>query len=133
MIDDLPVPAPDQSQSPTPTRWIPNRLAEPVLAYDYFKTSVTVATLGGILTLSETVFGERIAPWQMGVTAALVALSGFIALQAKTDIVQIAQGVKPPADSSRLALRLVPGLYGAGLGIFLAFVALSYSSPGLFD
>ena len=115
------------------TRWIPSSLAEPTLAYDYFKsmTSVAVGTLGGILTLSETVFGERIAPWQMAVTAALVALSGLIALQAKTDIVQIAQGIKPPADTSKMALRFVPGLYGAGLGIFLGFLTLSYLAPNL--
>lgn len=128
-MDDLPIPTPGNQGHPDATRWIPSTLSEPMLAYDYFKsmTSVSVGTLGGILTLGETVFGQRIAPWQMGVTAALVALSGVLALQAKTDIVQIAQGVKPPADSSRLALRLVPALYGAGLGIFLACIALSYA------
>lgn len=126
MVDDLPAVKPTGPGEAT--RWLPNTLSEPVLAYDYFKsmTSVSVATLGGILTLSETVFGARIQAWQMGLTVALVALSGVIALQAKTDIVQIAQGIKPPADSSRLALRLVPGFYGGGLGVFLAFLAISY-------
>lgn len=106
-------------------------LADPALAYDYFKSmaSVSVATLGGILTLGEAVFGARIAPWQMGIAALLVAISGVLALQAKTDIMQLCQGIKPPLNSSRVALRLVPGLYGMGLGAFLVFLTLSYIAP----
>ncbi|ADG09636.1 hypothetical protein B7G68_05855 [Caulobacter segnis] len=108
-------------------------LAEPALAYDYFKSmaSISVATLGGILTLGGTVFGARIAPWQMGISALAVALSGLLALQAQTDIMQLRQGVKPPLNSSRAALRLVPALFGLGLGIFLAFLLLSYFAPGV--
>lgn len=103
-------------------------LAEPALAYDYFKSmvSVSLATLGGILTLGEAVFGARIAPWQMGVAALPVAISGVLALQGKTDIMQLCQGIKPPLNSSRVALRLVPALYGVGLGAFLMFLMLSY-------
>jgi len=106
-------------------------LAEPALAYDYFKSmaSISVATLGGILTLGETVFGARIAPWQMGMAALPVAISGVLALQGKTDIMQLCQGIKPPLNSSRVALRLVPALYGMGLGVFLAFLMLSYVAP----
>jgi len=106
-------------------------LADPALAYDYFKSmaSVSVATLGGILTLGETVFGARIAPWQMGTAALLVAISGVLALQGKTDVMQLCQGIKPPLNSSRVALRLVPALYGMGLGAFLVFLALSYLAP----
>lgn len=106
-------------------------LPEPALAYDYFKSmaSVSVATLGGILTLGETVFGARIAPWQMGVAALPVAVSGMLALQGQTDIMQLCQGMKPPLNSSRVALRLVPASYGLGLGVFLAFLLLSYFAP----
>lgn len=107
-------------------------LAEPELAYDYFKSmaSVSVATLGGILTLGETVFGARIAPWQMGLAALPVAISGVLALQAKTDIMQLCQGLKPPLNSARIALRLVPSLYGVGLGAFLVFLTMSYMGAG---
>jgi hypothetical protein len=106
-------------------------LADPALAYDYFKSmaSVSLATLGGILTLGEAVFGSRIAPWQMGFAALLVAISGILALQGKTDIMQLCQGIKPPLNSSRVALRLVPALYGMGLGAFLLFLTLSYVAP----
>jgi hypothetical protein len=118
--DDLPVAGEDEA-----TRV---GLPQPGLAYDYFKSmvSLSVATLGGILTLGETVFGAQIATWQMGLAALPVAFSGLIALQGKTDITQISQGLKPPLNSSRLALRLVPSLYGLGLGVFLMFLTLSY-------
>ena len=103
-------------------------LTEPALAYDYFKSmaSISVATLGGILTLGGTVFGARIAPLQMGTASLLVALSGVFALQGMTDVVQVCQGIKPPLNSTRVALRLVPALYGMGLGAFLVFLTLSY-------
>lgn len=106
-------------------------LPDPKFAYDYFKSmaSVSVATLGGILTLGEAVFGSRIAPLQMGIAALPVAIAGMLALQGKTDVMQAVQGMKPLVNSSRLALRLVPSLYGLGVGIFLAFLTLSYIAP----
>ena len=108
-------------------------MAEPALAYDYFKSmaSVSVATLGGILTLGGTVFGAQIAPWEMLASGALVAVSGVLALQGQTDIVQLCQGIKPPVNSSRAALRLVPAFYGFGLGVFVAFLGLAYVAPDL--
>jgi hypothetical protein len=106
-------------------------LPQPELAYDYFKSmaSVNVATLGGILTLGGTIFGGRVAPWEMGLAALPVAISGVLALQGQTDVMQLCQGIKPPLNSSRVALRLVPALYGMGLGVFLFFLALSYAAP----
>ncbi|MFN7128081.1 MAG: hypothetical protein ACK4OJ_03360 [Brevundimonas sp.] len=108
-------------------------LADPALAYDYFKSmvSLSVATLGGILTLGGAIFGARISPLQMAMAALPVAISGMLALQGKTDIIQLCQGLKPPLNSSRLALRLVPALYGVGVGVFLAFLLLSYITPDI--
>ncbi len=120
-------------EEPSAADGAPSRgaLPDPKFAYDYFKSmaSVSVATLGGILTLGEAVFGTRISPLQMGLAALPVAISGMLALQGKTDIMQYCQGIKPPLDSSRLALRLVPSFYGLGVGIFLAFLTLSYVAP----
>lgn len=108
-------------------------LKEPALAYDYFKSmvSVSVATLGGILTLGETVFGARLSPGQIIMAALPLALSGMLALQGQTDIAQVLQGLKPPLNSSRAGLKLVPALYGLGVGIFLAFLTLSYLAPDI--
>lgn len=106
-------------------------LAEPALAYDYFKSmvSLSVGTLGGILTLGQAVFGEQISPVQVALAALPVAISGMLALQGQTDIVQICHGVKPPLNSSKAALRLVPAFYGLGIGAFLAFLLLSFFAP----
>ncbi len=106
-------------------------LKEPALAYDYFKSmvSVSVATLGGILTLGETVFGARLSSGQVIMAALPLALSGMLALQGQTDIAQVLQGLKPPLNSSKAGLKLVPALYGLGVGVFLAFLALSYFAP----
>lgn len=103
-------------------------LSDPGLAYDYYKSmvSLSVATLGGILTLGGTVFGARLAPWEMAAAALPVAIAGLLALQGKTDIVQLREGLKPMRNTSRLGLRLVPSFYGAGLGIFLGCLLLSY-------
>ncbi len=108
-------------------------LSEPALAYDYFKSmvSLSVGTLGGILTLGQAVFGAQISPVQMALAALPVAISGMLALQAQTDIVQLCQGVKPPMNSSKAALRLVPSFYGLGIGIFLAFLLLSFFAPDI--
>ena len=108
-----------------------SQLAEPALAYDYFKSmvSLSVATLGGVLTLGETVFGARLSPLQIVFAALPMAISGLLALQGQTDIAQVLQGLKPPLNSSKLALRVVPSLYGLGIGIFLAFLTLSYLAP----
>lgn len=126
-------PAPKIAELPAKTDTAPFNvgLPEPELANDYFKNmvSMSLATLGGILTLGGTVFGARLAPWHMIVAALPVALSGLLALQAKTDIMQMCQNLKPPLNSSRLALRVVPSLYGLGLGVFLAFLTLSYLAP----
>ncbi len=95
------------------------------LSYDYFKnlTSLSVLTLGGVLTLSEKVFAEQIETWQMFVAAGLVAAGGIVALQCQADIVQVARGKKAPTSWLRYGHRLAPGLFGGGIGAFLALLA----------
>ncbi|GMM93908.1 hypothetical protein [Qipengyuania sp. MTN3-11] len=94
------------------------------LSYDFFKnmTSLSVLTLGGILTLSEGLFAERIEFWQMMVAAGLIAGGGVVALQCQADIVQMARGKKVSAAWLRFGHRLAPGLLGCGIGAFLALI-----------
>lgn len=97
------------------------------LAYDFFKsfTSLCVITLGGILTLSETVFGRDFKPWEIVMVSLPVAIAGVIALQCQTDMVQLAKGVKPRSKFFLdYGLRLTPAFYGVGIGAFL-FVLFS--------
>jgi hypothetical protein len=99
-----------------------DRVDPDFMAYDFFKsfTSVCMITLGGLLTLSETVFGRNFAPWQIVAVCLPVAASGLIALQCQTDLVQIAKGVKPrSAFFLKHGLRLTPSFYGLGIGAFL--------------
>lgn len=94
------------------------------LSYDFFKnmTSLSVLTLGGILTLSEGLFAERIKFWQMMIAAGLIAGGGVVALQCQADIVQMARGKKVSAAWLRFGHRLAPGLFGGGIGAFLTLI-----------
>lgn len=94
------------------------------ISYDYFKslTSLSIVTLGGILTLSEKVFNEQINSAQMLMAATLLGASGFIALQCQSDIVQVSRGKKKPNFWLRWGHRIAPGLFGGGVGSFLAFI-----------
>lgn len=98
------------------------------LSYDYFKnlTSLSVLTLGGVLTLSEKVFADQIEPWQMLVAGGLVAASGIVALQCQADIVQVSRGKKAPTAWLRFGHRLAPALFGGGIGAFLVILVGAY-------
>ena len=99
------------------------------LAYDFFKsfTSLCMITLGGVLTLSESVFGRQFEAWHIVAVSVPVAASGIIALQCQTDLVQLAKGVKPRSDwPLKYGLRLTPALYGVGVGSFLFVLFSSY-------
>ena len=95
------------------------------LSYDFFKnlTSLSILALGGVLTLSEKVFGDSINTVQMFIAAGFFAVSGIVALQCQSDIVQVARGKKAPTAWLRWGHRLVPGLLGGGVGIFLLILA----------
>ena len=83
------------------------------LSYDFFKnmSSLSVLTLGGILTLSEGLFAERIEFWQMMFAAVLIAGGGIVALQCHADIVQMAgqEGIRRMAALRPSALARPPG------------------------
>ena len=98
------------------------------LSYDFFKnlTSLSVLTLGGVLTLSEKVFAEQLEPWQMFVAGGLIAFGGIVALQCQADIVQVSRGKKAPTAILRYGHRLAPALFGAGIGMFMGLLAMAY-------
>ena len=95
------------------------------LSYDYFKnlTSLSIVTLGGVLTLSEKVFAEQIEVWQMMIASGLVAAGGIVALQCQSDIVQVSRGKKASSAWLRHGHRLAPAFFGGGIGAFLALLA----------
>lgn len=91
------------------------------VVYDFFKTmtSLCLLALGGILTLSESVFADRISATGMLVAAVFVALSGLVSMQCMVDIVHIARGRQQSSATLRWGDRVAPGLFGAGVGMFI--------------
>ena len=100
------------------------------VVYDFFKTmtSLCVLTLGGILTLSESVFGDRLSMKAMFLAAGFVAAAGIVSLQCMVDIVHIRRGRQHGSHWLRWGDRVAPGLLGGGIG---AFMVLLYN-PELF-
>ena len=98
------------------------------LSYDYFKnlTSLSIVTLGGVLTLSEKVFTDQVEVWQMMTAAGLVAAGGVVALQCQADIVQVSRGKKAPTVWLRIGHRLAPSLFGGGVGAFMAILGSAF-------
>lgn len=86
------------------------RLAEPALAYDYFKSmvSLSVATQGGILTLGETVFGARLLPLQI-VFAARGNRRLFLRYQSETDVVLFKNVARLAVAYFRTGVAVRPG------------------------
>ena len=95
------------------------------ISYDFFKhmVSLSVLTLGGIVGMSEGLFAGRITLPQMMIASGLIAASGIVALQCQSDIVQVARGRKEPTIWLRWGHRIVPALFGAGIGAFLILVS----------
>jgi len=98
------------------------------LSYDFFKNlaSLSVLTLGGVLTLSESVFADQVDPWMMFLTGGLIAVGGIVALQCQIEIVQLSRGKKSRSNFLRFGHNLAPGLFGGGIGAFLAMLASGY-------
>ncbi len=94
-----------------------------LLAYDFFKhmTSLSVLTLGGVLTLSGSIFEDALEPRRMLISMLLIAASGFIAFAAQTEMVDWAHRPSGrPRFMARWGRGLVALTYGAGVGVFLA-------------
>ena len=99
------------------------------LSYDFFKffSSTSILAIGGLLTLSQSVFSENIESWQMLAATFCVAGAGIIAAQCQHDIVQISRGSKRAGWTLRIGHVAVPTLFGAGIASFLVFIARGMS------
>ena len=94
-----------------------------LLAYDFFKhmTSLSILTLGGVLTLSGSVFESALEPRRMVISMALIAASGFIAFAAQIEMVDwVHRGVGRPRIMARWGRGLIALTYGLGVGVFLS-------------
>ena len=94
-----------------------------LLAYDFFKhvTSLSIVTLGGILTLSGSIFENSLDTRRLLMAMTLVAASGVIAFAAQVEMVDWAnRGTGKPRLLARWGRGLVALTYGAGVGAFLS-------------
>ena len=109
-----------QEESTARTGGLPN---PHLLAYDFFKhmTSLSILTLGGMLTLSGSVFENALEPRRMVISMASIAASGFIAFAAQTEMVDWAhRGAGRPKIVARWGRGLIALTYGVGVGAFLS-------------
>lgn len=94
-----------------------------LLAYDFFKhmTSLSVVTLGGVLTLSGSLFQNALDPRRMLLSIGLIAASGVIAFAGQIEMVDWAhRGAGRPRIVARWGRGLVALTFGAGVGAFLS-------------
>ncbi len=94
-----------------------------LLAYDFFKhmTTLTVLTLGGVLTLSSSIFEGQVAREPMLLSIGLIAASGLMAFGGQIELVDWAhRGTARPRAAARWGRGLVAMTFGAGVGAFLS-------------
>ena len=93
-----------------------------LLAYDFFKslTGLSVVTLGGILSLAGSVYSEHVEKEDLLLTAVFISAGGLLALWAQIELVAAARRGKQPRRIVEWCRILVPGLFGASVGTFLA-------------
>jgi hypothetical protein len=93
-----------------------------LLAYDFFKslTGLSVVTLGGILSLAGSVYADAVEKEDLLLTAIFISLGGVMALWAQIELVAAARKRRQPRRIVEWCRLLVPGLFGASVGTFLA-------------
>ena len=87
-------------------------------------SNLSLVTLGGMLTLGGTIYGDSVSPRQLGLAAFLVICAGVLATKGAIDIVRRRGTARAHSRLSKAFPALVAGSYGGGIGAFL-FVLLS--------
>jgi hypothetical protein len=102
-----------------------NRPNPHLLAYDFFKhmTTLSVVTLGGVLTLSGSLFAGDIDRAQLLFSMGLIAAAGVIAFAGQIEMVDWTyRGTPRPRITARWGRGLVAATYGGGVGAFLSII-----------
>ncbi len=91
-----------------------------LLLYDYYKhmTTLTLVTLGGILSISQTA-GIQVPFARLLPSLALVALAGTIALYGMENIIKTRLSGRPLSRFARWTRLAASGSFGVGVGAFL--------------
>ena len=91
------------------------------MLYDWFKhlTSLSLLTLGGVLSLSQVAEASAIKPASLIVVLILVSLAGVMAFSAADQLVHSRLKGLPLPRQVEWMQRASPALLGMGLGAFL--------------
>ena len=91
------------------------------MLYDWFKhlTSLSLLTLGGVLSLSQVADAEDIKRSTLTVVLVLVSLAGVMAFSAADQIVQSRLKEQPLSRQVIFMQRATPAVLGMGLGAFI--------------
>lgn len=105
----------DDEEMPEPRR----RDSTESYLYDYFKylTSLALLTLGGVLTLSESV-SDKFSRYALTAVLILVAASGVLAFSGVSEIVR-ARSTGTGYRHLEILRKVAPALLAAGIGVFL--------------
>ena len=93
------------------------------IVYDYFKNlvSLTLLTIGGMVTIGQGLFGEALPLRELFWSVGLVGIAGIVAFQGQFEIVRISGGGEA-SHWLRFAHRVAPLAFGAGVGVFLGSI-----------
>ena len=91
------------------------------MLYDWFKhlTSLSLVTLGGVLSLSQVADAENIKPATLAVVLVLVSVAGIMAFSAADQVVQSRVKGEPIPAQVKWMQRGIPAVLGMGLGAFV--------------
>jgi hypothetical protein len=91
------------------------------MLYDWFKhlTSLSLITLGGVLSLSQVADAKDIKPATLAVVLVLVSVAGIMAFSAADQIVLSRVKGQPLPAQVKWMQRAIPAVLGMGLGAFV--------------
>lgn len=91
------------------------------MLYDWFKhlTSLSLVTLGGVLSLSQVTDAKDIKPATLAIVLVLVSIAGIMAFSAADQIVQSRVRGQPIPSQVKWMQRGIPAVLGMGLGAFV--------------
>lgn len=92
-----------------------------LLLYDYSKhlLSLSLISIGGVITLAQSSVGRTIPPRDIGIVVVILALSGVTALSCSAAVLRARQDGKPLGKSASYLHQAAMGLLGVGFGWFL--------------
>ena len=93
-----------------------------LLLYDYSKhlLSLSLISIGGVLSLAQSSVGQGIAPRSIGIIILILAASGVAALSCTAAVLRARKHGAPSTKSASYLHQAAMAFLGMGFGFFLA-------------